>query len=232
MRYGDRIAFRKSQTWQQFRLEVAARQGNKDYVTGEPLREDFNCHHCRVDQEHYDELDFDNFIAVNHDTHALIHSMWNVGNTETDNAKLKEVFDKMDKLNTGITRLLFACHIDYHFDETDKQFTCAAVKRLGIPNNNGWLYWNKNTYGCPKDCPEDSWNWICWLRNKHNYTANDSLMALELRHLCLWSSLKNLQRPDVQAKNPHWKEHQALLENELPKTASIIKRYLNFLANK
>ena len=51
MRIGDRIAFRQSETWQKFRHEVAERQGNKDYVTGLPLTDDWNCHHLCVDQE-------------------------------------------------------------------------------------------------------------------------------------------------------------------------------------
>ena len=232
MRFGDRIAFRRSQEWQQFRLAVAARQDNKDYVTGEPLREDYNCHHLRVDQEHYDELDFDNFIAVNHDTHAQIHEMWNNGNTEGATGKLKDVFDRMDALNTGITRVLFANHIEYEFDESDKIFTTSAVKRLGIPNNRGWMYWNNKTPGCPADCPEDTILWIQWLREKYHYESLDTLLALELRHLCLWSSLKNLQRPDVRKKNPHWKEQEELLLQELPKTTNLIKKYLAFLGNK
>lgn len=230
MRIGDRIAFRQSETWQKFRQEVAERQGNNDYVTGLPLTEDWNCHHLCVDQEKYNELNFDNFIAVNHDIHELIHKKWNVGDTATSNENLKKVFDKMDALNgNNITRVLFKNHIEYGFDESDKRFTTAAVIRLNIPNNHGWLYWNKNTYGCPETYPEDSVKWIIWLRQINNYSSADTLLALELRHLCLWSSLKNLQRPDVQAKNSHWKEHQELLLKELPKTTSLINRYREFL---
>jgi hypothetical protein len=131
----------------------------------------------------------------------------------------------------NIEVILFQNKIDYHFDESDKKFTCAAVKRLNIPNYNGWLYWNRNTPGCPSDCPTDVIPWIKWLKSKNNYSNEDTLLALELRHLCLYSSLKNLQRPDVQAKNSHWKEQQEMLKKELPATTSIINKYIEWRNN-
>ena len=229
MRIGDRIAFRQSETWQKFRQEVAERQGNNDYVTGLPLTEDWNCHHLCVDQEKYNELNFDNFIAVNHDIHELIHKKWNVGDTTTSNENLKKVFDKMDALNgNNITRVLFKNHIEYGFDESDKRFTCLAAKNLGLATDKyGMIYWNPNTPGADKNQPINSVRWMLYYHNKYGWTKEQAMFAMELRHLCLWSSMKNLIRPDVKAKwnETRWKDTMETLKTELENTTKFIQKW-------
>lgn len=140
--------------------------------------------------------------------------------------KLLFIFDKMDMLNIGgIEKFLFMNKVEYHFDESDKFFTTTTVKRLNIPNKNGWIYWNKMTPGYPQDVPVETDHWISYLSEKYGYSKTDARLALELRHLCMWSSLKNLQRPEIRIKNKYWKEQQNLLYLEIPKMTKIIFEY-------
>lgn len=234
-RFQDRIEFRQSPEWHSFRDTMYSAFSGCDYITSATLQDNWNLHHLNVSHESYTDLSTSaNFIPLNKETHTLVHSYFDAGRQYvSDNSvsgnTLQNVLERMYEINKdNIEVILFQNKIDYHFDESDKDFTCNAVKLLNIPNRNGWLYWNRNTPGCPADCPTEVVPWIKWLREKYNYNSDDTLLALELRHLCLYSSLKNLQRADVRAKNSHWKEHEEILRKELPATTQLINKYIEW----
>lgn len=55
---------------------MAALYGNKDAITGKPLRKSWNLHHLDMSIENYQDLDEDKFIPLNRTTHELIHSAY------------------------------------------------------------------------------------------------------------------------------------------------------------
>ena len=70
----DKRSFRASQKWKDFRKKKYDEQAGRDFVTLKPLTKCFNCHHCNLDADEYQNLeDEGNFIAVNKSTHDMVH---------------------------------------------------------------------------------------------------------------------------------------------------------------
>lgn len=230
MRYQERIDFRRSEKWQNFRQTIYDLYNGKDAITGEELKEDWNCHHLCTDHTRYDDIsDVTHFVPLNRITHQKIHLLWDNGITKTEGEyadAMNDILTRMVKLNeNNIEVVLFRNHIDYTFDESNKNFTCAAAKRLGLPTDRyGMIYWNPNTYGSDRKQPIETKKWIIYQHNKLGWNKEDAILALELRHLCLWSSLKNIIRPEVRAK---WninklEQTEEILKVELINTTKIL----------
>lgn len=100
----DKKKVRSSKEWKAFRKMIILEQ-KVDPITGSKLTKMANCHHLDMNAENYQNLIRDNFIALNPKSHDLIHFLFNIkdknGNRDYDNAlkRLKEVLDKMNKLN-------------------------------------------------------------------------------------------------------------------------------------
>lgn len=230
-RYMTREQFRKSEVWQNFRKSKFEEQKGLDFITGEPLLENWNLHHLCLDHNKYTDIsNRNNFIALNKETHKRIHQLFIM---DWKNQKLNEkelfVLQTMETLNkNNIEPLLFSCHIEYDFDHTDKTVTQTLTKRLFIPcDKYGMVYWNPNTPGADKNQPLDSNEWAIYMTKKNNYSMKGILYAMQLRHLCLYSSLKNIIRPDVKAKwnIDRYNETKNKLEKELKKTTLWLLKY-------
>lgn len=231
MRYQDRNEFRKSEEWRNFRNQKAEEQEYKDYITGQPLQENWNLHHLDLNHSHYFDIsDKTHFVCLNKKQHNEIHRLFLL---DWKNMKLDEktviILTKMDELNkNNIEPLLFSCHIEYDFDHTNKTVTQSLTKRLLIPcDKYGMVYWNPNTPGADKNQPLDSNEWAIYMTKKNNYSMKGVIYAMQLRHLCLYSSLKNIIRPEVKAKwnIDRYNETKNKLEKELKKTTLWLLKY-------
>lgn len=223
--YGTREEFRKSETWMNFRQSKYDEQNGLDYITGKPLEANWNCHHLCLDHNKYTDIsNRNNFIAINKNTHNRIHQLF-IQNWKMLKLTEKEieVLNRMEELNSdNIEPLLFSCHIDYSFDHKNKLVTTKLAKELGLATDPyGMIYWNPNTKNHPDpNQPIDSYDWLRYEYHKNNWDRKKGMVAMQLRHLCLYSSLKNIIRPEVKGKwNIYkYKETKQNLEKELKAT--------------
>ena len=91
----EKIEFRKSETWRNWRETVAESQDRRDFVTGEPLKDNWNCHHLCLKSNEYTILEPSRFVAVNEKTHKQIHENYKLGwrkNVSNDNPYAESIF--------------------------------------------------------------------------------------------------------------------------------------------
>ena len=69
--------------------------------------------------------------------------------------------------------------------------------------------------------------YFIFLTKKNNYSMKGVIYAMQLRHLCLYSSLKNIIRPEVKVKwnIDRYNETKNKLEKELKKTTLWLLKY-------
>lgn len=229
--YRTRDNFRKSEEWKNFRQYKYDEQNGLDYITYEPLRENWNCHHLRLDHARYTDIsDPRNFVALNKETHNRIHALFiqDWKNIEL-NDRERKVLEMMEELNRdNIEPLLFSCHIEYGFDHTDKMVTTVMARELNLATDSyGMIYWNPNTRNQPDpNQPVDSLEWLKYQSVKNKWNRTQMMNGMQLRHLCLYSSMKNIIRPEVKAKwNVYkYKETKRNLEQELKNTTVLIRK--------
>lgn len=234
-RFQDRIEFRQSPEWHNFRDTMYSAFSGCDYITSAALQDNWNLHHLNVSHESYTDLSTSaNFIPLNKETHTLVHSYFDAGRQYvSDNSvsgnTLQNVLERMYEINKdNIEVILFQNKIDYHFDESDKDFTCRAAKNLGLACDKwGMIYWNPWTPGSDNNQPVDTRKWVSYYHEKNKWNKEQALLALELRHLCLYSSLKNIMRPDVKAKwnEQKWQNTVDTLKSELIMTTKILRKW-------
>lgn len=187
----EKIEFRNSQVWKDFRMSKFTEQGGKDFITGQPLQPDFNCHHCNMSSYAYTELVPENFVALNKETHMKIHELFNSGK-DTKNQKAMYVINKMRELNDSIEVNLHRNAYDYTLiNPCDKDMNANLAKELHITvNKYGMLQWHKNYI--PNNVPQES---KAWLRYMIELNGKEKvLLLMELRHLNLYSSYRNFRK--------------------------------------
>ena len=92
--------FRKSKEWKEFRKRIFDKQDRKDIITGKKLYKGYNVHHLDMSVENYDKLTEENFIAVNKQTHKVLHFLFRYYQKDPNILdRLKEVLDRMNELN-------------------------------------------------------------------------------------------------------------------------------------
>lgn len=69
--------FRKTSRWANFKIEMKNRGLGVDRITRKPLNKGWNLHHCDLDPEHYEILNWNNFECLNPATHDFIHWLYN-----------------------------------------------------------------------------------------------------------------------------------------------------------
>lgn len=92
-------SFRNSKAWLSFRHEMIVRD-KIDYITGRKLLKGCQVHHLNLDPEQYKDLNQDNFITLNKNTHSFIH--WLFDYYKKDKGILKRIeliLEKMYNLN-------------------------------------------------------------------------------------------------------------------------------------
>lgn len=104
--------FRKTQFWLNFRksfyiLGIKILKNGKakeiiniDYFTGSKLAKRFNLHHLNLDSHFYTELERENFIPLNQQSHDCLHWFYTQTCKDKDFEKrFLEIIHKMQKLN-------------------------------------------------------------------------------------------------------------------------------------
>lgn len=222
----EKIEFRNSEEWRNFRNQVAERQQYKDYITGMPLIDNWNCHHCCMINSEYKNLNFQNFIAVNKDTHKKIHELFKPGwqSNVDSNSIFYEVLQKMEELNDDVEIVLYDNKIEYKLaNPADKYGNMELAKTYRYPiNEKGYLQWNKNYI--PVDYPQDTTAWCKYMAKiNNNYTRDFMKLILELRHINLYSSYKNFRN------NPKIRQStKQECRKELETTTKILRKYFGY----
>ena len=92
--------FRASKEWKEFRKRIFDKQEGKDVITGKKLYKGYNVHHCDMSEANYDKLIEENFIAVNKNTHEVLHFLFRYYKNDKDVLnRMKQILDKMIELN-------------------------------------------------------------------------------------------------------------------------------------
>lgn len=189
----EKKEFRNSETWRNFRKQKFTEQNGKDFVTGEPLLSDFNCHHLCMKSNEYTHLSSDRFVALNRETHKMIHELFNSTDwkTKATNEKIIQILTKMEELNDDIEVNLHRNAYNYTMiDSNNKQMNCMLAKKLHYPvNNYGMMQWN--SYYIPKEVPQETRAWVRYMATLNG--KENVLLLLELRHLNLYSSYRNFR---------------------------------------
>ena len=103
MKLKERKKFLKSKEWLEFRNKIAGKQGGIDPITNKPLRKGFIVHHLNLDKNLYTDLSNEaDFIAINSRTHKMLHFLYEIGVTYTDNEALTTTLQRMIKLNKEV----------------------------------------------------------------------------------------------------------------------------------
>ena len=227
----EKKQFRSSPTWQRHREAVADSQNWKDYITGEPLLDDFNCHHVVMINSEYKNLT-NPFFALNKETHKRVHeafskyfddpAAWSVFKTKYGTSpamtRFYEVIDTMIRLNDDIEPVLYQNNYDYTLvNPADKYTNKLLAERVRYPiNNTGYLQWNSNYI--PASYPQDTYAWYEYMKSFNNEV--DYLLILELRHMNLYSSYKNFR------KNPKIRqETKRQCRIELEKVTKLLRNF-------
>lgn len=97
----ERKSFLASSEWKEFRIYKAESQSNIDPVTKRKLRKGFTIHHLNLDKSQYADLSIEeNFVALNPKTHKMVHWLYDIGITYTDNDELTNILARMRKINS------------------------------------------------------------------------------------------------------------------------------------
>lgn len=92
-------AFRQTKVWKTFRHSIISRD-KTDYITGKKLLKGAEVHHEDLNPEHYKNLDEDNFIALNKQSHKFLHWIYNYYRTDKNIIiRLTRVLEKMCDMN-------------------------------------------------------------------------------------------------------------------------------------
>ena len=93
-------AFRNTKAWKSFRHEIISKQ-KVDFITRKKLLSGCQVHHCDTRNENYKNLNEENFVALNSQTHKMVHWIWTYYQKDKGVIdRLKEVLDKMIELNS------------------------------------------------------------------------------------------------------------------------------------
>ena len=92
--------FRATKEWKEFRKRIFDKQDGKDIITGKKLYKGYNLHHCDMSEANYDKLIEENFVALNKQTHEVLHFLFRYYQKDhTILDRLKTVLDRMNELN-------------------------------------------------------------------------------------------------------------------------------------
>lgn len=238
MNASKRNEFRNSLAWKNFR-QMKTDEQKVDYITGEPLEWNANCHHLRLSHDMYTDLSDKNaFVMLNKKSHEVVHRYYNTGDwvnavrsiPECERKqKLIEVMKMMDSYNTDSTELfLFSNHIDYIFDESNKPLVASLVRKYNMPSatlygQQNMILWSKTTKESPKDMPDKTTDYLRWICARlDNFSKFDVYIIAQLRHLGLYSSYKNIRKKD---RTQSWVINiMKKLEEEIKETTRIINK--------
>lgn len=212
----QKIDFRKSDAWKQFRQTKYDEQNGKDFITNQPLLPDYNCHHlCMKNNEYTNITDSSRFVALNRDTHSQVHQLFYTTDWKTTvtDENMLYVLNRMEELNDDIEVNLYRNAYTYTLiNSNNKILNGQYASKLGIPTNEkGYIQWHRNYI--PKDVPQETKAWVRYMIEKNG--KDKALLIMELRHLNLYSSYKNFRnnpKMNQSVKNECLKELNTITE--------------------
>ena len=89
--------FRSSAKWKKFRAYMKKKY-KVDAITGKPLRAGWQLHHLDMSDDHYEDLNEENFICLNRNTHKIIHEIFRY-DTDQYLDNMNKYLCKMKELN-------------------------------------------------------------------------------------------------------------------------------------
>lgn len=89
--------FRSSAKWKKFRAYMKKKY-KVDAITGKPLRAGWQLHHLDMSDDHYEDLEEENFICLNRNTHKIIHEIFRY-DTDQYLYNMNKYLCKMKELN-------------------------------------------------------------------------------------------------------------------------------------
>lgn len=96
----EKKRFRQRKEWLEFR-EQQRKKRKIDGITGRKLVKCYELHHMDLNPEHYTNLDEENFIPLNKNTHKFIHWLYPYFlEDEGVIDRLREVLLQMKRINT------------------------------------------------------------------------------------------------------------------------------------
>lgn len=230
----EKKQFRSSKEWLEHRQRVYDFQNGLDYITREPLKNNWNCHHICMVNDEYKNLN-NPFVALNKETHEKVHetfskffddmTAWNEFKKKYGNSpamtRFYKVIEMMMKLNDDIEPVLYCNNYDYRvINPGDKYMNSKLCEELSIPTRRGMIMWNEY-YLRGTDVPQDTDKWVLYMKDKNGEENLEK--CLELRHVCLYSSYKNFR------KNPKINNNtKAACRKELEKTTKILRKYYGY----
>lgn len=115
--------------------------------------------------------------------------------------------------------------IAYTFDVTDKQFIADEVSYYKMPcDSKGFLLWYPYSKGNNRNVPTDTVQYLNYIHHLNpDMKLEDAIRVLELRHVGLYSSYKNIHKTDKKFAGKA--NMMTILEREIPLTKKLIEAY-------
>lgn len=98
--------FRDSKRWKDFRRQMYEQSGRECAVTGYKLTKLWQLHHMSLDEEHYENLNPENFVCLSWNMHKVVHALFVKSKPKEWRKRvlnLIKILKKMEKLNSKST---------------------------------------------------------------------------------------------------------------------------------
>lgn len=94
--------FRQSKKWQDFRHQMYEQSGRVCSVTGAKLTKMWQLHHMDLNEEHYENLESENFVCLSWNMHKVVHAIFVKSKPKEWRKRilnLIRILKKMEKIN-------------------------------------------------------------------------------------------------------------------------------------
>lgn len=95
----DKAKFRQTSKWKKFRAFMKKKADGKDFVTQMPLRAGWQLHHGDMSEEHYQNLEAENFFCLSKTSHEMVHWLFRYTDWRGMLERLYVILEKMETLN-------------------------------------------------------------------------------------------------------------------------------------
>ena len=95
--------FRQSKKWQDFRHQMYEQSNRVCAVTGAKLTKMWQLHHMDLNEEHYENLEPENFVCLSWNMHKVVHAIFVKSKPREWRKRvlnLIKILKKMEKLNS------------------------------------------------------------------------------------------------------------------------------------
>lgn len=96
--------FRQSKKWQDFRHQMYEQSNRECAVTGAKLTKMWQLHHMDLNEEHYENLEPENFVCLSWNMHKVVHAIFVKSKPKEWRKRIHnliKILKKMEKLMTA-----------------------------------------------------------------------------------------------------------------------------------